>query len=179
MTTHAHTSPIDFEYRKRIFAAATVIILCTQFQIMQMTQGESRTEKANWNDAEIEAMLDYLILHRSKLAGTTFKMSTFNEAAADIGTKNLRTQGPPKTGAHCRTKWNAVSASHTTQPPHHHTDLNQLKGAYNQINKYLQKSGVHWDPARGANNQGTAAEEAWSDYVSKQVCDHNQSPDTH
>ncbi|KAG2079038.1 hypothetical protein BDR04DRAFT_1112361 [Suillus decipiens] len=63
--------------------------------IMQMTQGEPRTEKANWNDAEIEAMLDYLILHRSKLAGTTFKMSTFNEAAADIGTKNLRTHARP------------------------------------------------------------------------------------
>ncbi|KAG1747501.1 hypothetical protein EDD22DRAFT_739141, partial [Suillus occidentalis] len=96
-------------------------------------------EKANWNDAEIEAMLNYLILHRSKLADTTFKMSTFNEAAADIGTKNLRTQGPVKIGVHCKTKWNA--------------------GAYNQINKYLQKSGVHWDPTLGANIQGTATEE--------------------
>jgi hypothetical protein len=104
MTTHAHTSPIDFEYQKQIFAAATVIILCIQFQIMQMTQGEPRTEKADWNDAEIEAMLDYLILHRSKLAGTTFKMSTFNEVAANISTKNLRTQGPTKTGVHCKTK---------------------------------------------------------------------------
>jgi hypothetical protein len=44
--------------------------------------------------------------------------TTFNEAAADIGTKNLRTQGPAKTGAHCKTKWNAVSASHILS---HHT----------------------------------------------------------
>jgi tyrosine-protein phosphatase YwqE len=65
-----------------------------------------------------------------------------------------------------------MTTSHTTQPLHYHTNLNQLKGAYNQINKYLQKSGVHWDPTLGANIQETAAKEAWSDYVSKQVCDH-------
>ncbi|KAG0692610.1 hypothetical protein DFH29DRAFT_1045473 [Suillus ampliporus] len=151
MTTHAPTtSRIDFQYRKRIFAAAAVIILCTQFQIMQMTQQDSaKAEKANWNDAETDALLEYLISCRSKLAGTTFKTDRFNEAAAHLHTKKLKTHGPMKTGAHCKNKWNL------------------LKSGYNQINKYLQKSGVHWDPVVGANIQGTATEEAWSDYVGR------------
>ncbi|KAG0695325.1 hypothetical protein DFH29DRAFT_1005582 [Suillus ampliporus] len=153
MTTHAPTtSHIDFQYQKQIFAAAAVIILCTQFQIMQMTQQEpAKAEKANWNDVETDALLEYLILHRSKLAGTTFKTKRFNEAAAHLHTKNLKTHGPMKTGAHCRNKWNL------------------LKSRYNQINKYLQKLGVHWDPMVGAKIQGTATEEAWSDYVSKSL----------
>ncbi|KAG0701556.1 hypothetical protein DFH29DRAFT_1000095 [Suillus ampliporus] len=110
MTTHAPTtSCIDFQYRKRIFAAAAVIILCTQFQIMQMTQQDSaKAEKANWNDAETDALLEYLISCRSKLAGTTFKTDRFNEAAAHLHTKKLKTHGPMKTGAHCKNKWNLV-----------------------------------------------------------------------
>ncbi|KAG2038701.1 hypothetical protein BDR03DRAFT_981439 [Suillus americanus] len=105
---------------------------------MQMTQQDPKAENAHWNDAETMAMLNYLILHRSKLGGVTFKLSTFNDAAADLRTKNLKTQGATKTGIH-----------------------------YTQINKYLQKSGVHWDPVVGANIQGKAAEDAWSDYVGK------------
>ncbi|KAG2033026.1 hypothetical protein BDR03DRAFT_985280 [Suillus americanus] len=149
MTTYAPASHIDFEYRKRVFADATVIILCTQFQIMQMTQQDPKAENAHWNDAETMAMLDYLILHQSKLGGMTFKLSTFNDAAADLHTKNLKTQGATQTGIHCRGKWNT------------------LKSGYTQINKYLQKSGVHWDPVVGANIQGKAAEDPWSDYVGK------------
>ncbi|KAG2075567.1 hypothetical protein BDR04DRAFT_1091067 [Suillus decipiens] len=53
-----------------------------------------------------------------------------------------------KTGMHCKNKWNT------------------LKASYNQINKYLLKLGIHWDPVCGANIQGAAAEEAWSNYVS-------------
>ncbi|KAG0704706.1 hypothetical protein DFH29DRAFT_997400 [Suillus ampliporus] len=138
MTTHTPTtSRIDFQYRKWIFAAAAVIILCTQFQIMQMTQQDSaKAEKANWNDAETDALLEYLISCRSKLAGTTVKTDRFNEAAAHLHTKKLKTHGPMKTGAHCKNKWNL-------------------------------KLGIHWDPVVGANIQGTAAEEAWSDYVGR------------
>ncbi|KAG0701380.1 hypothetical protein DFH29DRAFT_806325 [Suillus ampliporus] len=120
-----------------------------------MTQQDSaKAEKASWNDAETDALLEYLISCRSKLAGMTFKTDRFNEAAAHLHTKKLKTHGPTKTGAHCKNKWNL------------------LKSGYNQINKYLQKSGVHWDPVVGANIQGTAAEEAWSDYVGRLVCDH-------
>jgi len=85
---------------------------------MQMTQEEpSKPEKANWNDAETEAFLDYLIQNKSKLASTSFKALTLNDAAADLHNKNLKTRGAMKTGIHCRHKWNAVCASHPTQPP--------------------------------------------------------------
>ncbi|KAG2033664.1 hypothetical protein BDR03DRAFT_984850 [Suillus americanus] len=141
MITYAPASHINFDYRKHVFAAATVIILCTQFQIMQMTQQDPKAENAHWNYAETMAMLDYLILHRSKLGGMTFKLSTFNDAAANLCTKNLKTQGATKTGIHCRGKWNTLFE--------------------------VWKSGVHWDPVVGANIQGKATEDAWSDYVGK------------
>ncbi|KAG2029181.1 hypothetical protein BDR03DRAFT_987928 [Suillus americanus] len=140
MTTYAPASHIDFEYRKRVFTAATVIILCTQFQIMQMTQQDPKAENAHWNDAETMVMLDYLILHQSKLGGMTFKLSTFNDAAANLCTKNLKTQGATKTGVHCKGKWNTLKSRNWV---------------------FI---GILW---LGPIFRGKAAEDAWSDYVGK------------
>ncbi|KAG0691772.1 hypothetical protein DFH29DRAFT_883750 [Suillus ampliporus] len=125
---------IDFQYRKQIFAAAAVIILCTQFQIMQMTQQEpAKAEKANWNDVETDALLEYLICIDQK---------RFNEAAAHLHTKNLKNSWP-------------------------HEDRGTLQEQMELIE--IQKLGIHWDPVVGAKIQGTATEEAWSDYVSKSL----------
>ncbi|KAG1806381.1 uncharacterized protein HD556DRAFT_1436348 [Suillus plorans] len=117
----------------------------TQEDLADLNTGSK--EKAQWNDAEIIALLDYLITNKLKMAATSFKIDTFNKAATAIEAQNIRTQGIMKTGAHCRNKYTS------------------LKAAFNQINKYRNKSGIHWDPEIGANIQGRAAEDAWSAYL--------------
>ncbi|KAG1744789.1 hypothetical protein EDB19DRAFT_1617620, partial [Suillus lakei] len=92
--------------------------------------------KAQWNPAEIDTFLTYLISVKSTIAGMNFKDSTYNAAAQQIASK--QTYGPPKTGAQCRNKW----GSHV----------------YNAIKVYHNKSGCHWDNERGANIEGPATE---------------------
>ncbi|KAG1778079.1 hypothetical protein EV702DRAFT_1196498 [Suillus placidus] len=82
------------------------------------------------------------------MAGTSFKEVTFNESAKHI--ESMRTNGPLKTGGHCKNKWLS------------------LKQTYNTIETYQNnKSGCHWDNERGANIPGPAAEAVWEDYVSR------------
>ncbi|KAG0701560.1 hypothetical protein DFH29DRAFT_1000100 [Suillus ampliporus] len=101
--------------------------------------------KAIWNEVEVDALLDYLIEHRSKLAGTTFKITTFNLAAAKI--TNKKTLGPMKTGVHCKNKFSS------------------LKLHLNKINYWHNRSGCHWDNMHGTNIQGPSAEEEWTSYI--------------
>ncbi|KAG1803051.1 hypothetical protein EV424DRAFT_1351628 [Suillus variegatus] len=102
-------------------------------------------EKAHWEDAEVDAFLDYLISQRSKLAGTNFKEATYSETALKIA--GLKKSGPVKTASHCRVKWAG------------------LKSTYNTIEKYRNRSGCHWDSDHGASIQGEAAESVWSEFV--------------
>ncbi|KAG2140622.1 hypothetical protein DEU56DRAFT_941592 [Suillus clintonianus] len=64
---------------------------------------ENKQPKAQWNEAEVDALLDYLITQKSKIAGTTFKDEVFNEASNMIA--GMGTYGPSKTGPQCKTKW--------------------------------------------------------------------------
>ena len=63
-------------------------------------------ERADWNEAEVDALLDFLYTEKSKNGDGHFKMPTFNSAATSIAP--LRTLGPQKTGKMCKTKWNTV-----------------------------------------------------------------------
>jgi hypothetical protein len=69
----------------------------------------SRDEgKANWNDEETLALVDFLWEHKNEAAdGGTFKDTMFNAAAKYIA-KDW-TAGAAKTAKHCKTKWAAVS----------------------------------------------------------------------
>ncbi|KAG1805324.1 uncharacterized protein BJ212DRAFT_1304109 [Suillus subaureus] len=84
---------------------------------------------------------------KEKAQWNNLEIEMFNKAASTITAKNIRMHGPIKTGVHCRNKFTS------------------LKGSFNQINKYCHKSGVHWDPQIGANIEGTAAEGAWTSYI--------------
>ena len=64
-------------------------------------------EKAQWNGTEINALINYLYVHRSEVGdGGNFKIVTFNATAIYIGPH--LTQGPTKTGKMCKTKWLSV-----------------------------------------------------------------------
>lgn len=112
MTTFCdHT--VNILQQQQVFAAVSVIILCTQFKIMEMahedqTDSNIAPKKAQWNDTETNAFIDYLIANRLKMGATLFKLETFNKAASTLGTMDIRTHGPIKTGVHCRTKYNLV-----------------------------------------------------------------------
>ncbi|OBZ78193.1 hypothetical protein A0H81_01778 [Grifola frondosa] len=62
--------------------------------------GKPTTEKAQWNDMEVVALIDYLISHKAKSGDdANFKNTTFNAVAIKI--KFLQTGGPEKTGKMC------------------------------------------------------------------------------
>jgi len=64
--------------------------------------------KAQWDEEEIVALLDYLLDHKSAIGEAgSFKMPTFKAAADSIS--GLLVNGPPKTGKMCKTKWRTVS----------------------------------------------------------------------
>ncbi|KAG1723797.1 hypothetical protein EDB19DRAFT_1915908 [Suillus lakei] len=111
---------------------------------------ENKQPKAQWNEAEVDALLDYLITQKSKIAGTTFKDEVFNEALNMI--TGMGTYGPSKTGPQCKTKWAS------------------LKQTHNAIERYHNnRSGCHWDNVNGANIQGEAVEVQWGQFLSASV----------
>ncbi|KAG2103074.1 uncharacterized protein F5147DRAFT_580616, partial [Suillus discolor] len=144
MATKSVISHRAYDQRgKQIFVAVATFIICSQLQLIQMSIPK---EKAQWEDAEVDAFLDYLISQRSKLAGTNFKEPTCNEASLKIA--GLKKSGPVKMASHCKVKWAG------------------LKSTYNAIEKYCNRSGCHWDRDRGASIQGEAAvESVWSEFI--------------
>jgi hypothetical protein len=79
---------------------ATFTGLITHFSKSISTTLPATTSKAprdNWNDAEITALIDYLIEHIAEVGdGGNFKKATF-------------TAGPPKTASMCKSKYQSVS----------------------------------------------------------------------
>jgi hypothetical protein len=93
--------------RRRQLWAQTVVIttLCAQYATLLMA---SSTDKAQWDEDEIVALLDYLLDHKSAIGEAgSFKMPTFRAAADSIS--DLLVNGPIKTGKMCKTKWRTVS----------------------------------------------------------------------
>ena len=62
---------------------------------------------ASWNDAKVEAFLDYLLANKSKMGESgSYPKGVFNSAAIKIAKHH--TSCPPKTGKHCQGKWTVV-----------------------------------------------------------------------
>ncbi|KAG1724116.1 hypothetical protein EDD22DRAFT_853867 [Suillus occidentalis] len=111
---------------------------------------ENKQPKAQWNEAEVDALLDYLITQKSKIAGTTFKDEVFNEASNIIA--GMGTYGSSKTRPQCKMKWAS------------------LKQTHNAIERYRNnQSGCHWDNVNRVNIQGEAAEAQWGQFLSASV----------
>jgi hypothetical protein len=70
---------------------------------------DNRQPKAQWSEAEVDTLLDYLITQKSKIVGITFKDEVFNEVLNKIA--GVATQGLSKTGPQCKTKWTSVCFS--------------------------------------------------------------------
>ncbi|KAG1863202.1 hypothetical protein DFJ58DRAFT_725099 [Suillus subalutaceus] len=144
--TSSKSRPDDLQHQ-HIWLAVAAIIICSQIQLANMTRKAPKQPKAQWGFDEIDAMLTYLIMEKSSLAGVTFKDTIYNQAAIEIASK--RTHGPPKTGEQCKSKWG------------------MLKTTFQAIRTYHSKSGCHWDDEHGANIDGPAAEAVWKEYVGK------------
>ena len=87
--------------------ALAVAAVYTQFTVLLMATSAS-TERADWNDAETTAFVEYLWEHRAEGGdGGNFKDVTFRAAAEHIADK--LTAGPTKTPKRCKTKWTSVS----------------------------------------------------------------------
>jgi hypothetical protein len=89
-----------------------IAALCAQYTLVLMIPQSKSSPKAQWNEQEVTALLEYLNGHKAEAGdGGSFKMSTLNAAATHI--QQHLTQGPVKTGRMCKTKWTAVC------PPFH------------------------------------------------------------
>jgi hypothetical protein len=91
---------------QRLLAGATVVtVLCSQYTTLLMSS--QSVPKAHWNPQETQALLDYLVAHKSEGKGAeSFKDPTFNAALASI--TPLLTLGPLKTLNSCKNKWASV-----------------------------------------------------------------------
>jgi hypothetical protein len=72
-----------------------------------MATAPAPSDKAQWNDEETLALVDFLLEHKSEIGDSgSYKMGTYNAAASSIAAHH--TLGPRKTGKMCKTKWRAV-----------------------------------------------------------------------
>jgi hypothetical protein len=152
------------ERRQLLNFAITSASLGAHFVSLLIATMSQEEGKANWNDAETLALVNFLWKHRAEAGdGGTFKNTTFNAAAADIA--KLWSTGAAKNGARCKTKWAGVSPSDAVLP---RTDSSfQLKTIFRGIVAYKEKtSGTHWDNNNGAGIDGEAALLAWNNYIS-------------
>jgi hypothetical protein len=95
--------------KHRIWAAAlTLTTFCAQVATAMMaTTTSAPSDKAQWNENETMALVDFLLERKSEIGEAgMYKMGTFNAAASHIASHH--TLGPRKTGKMCKTKWRSV-----------------------------------------------------------------------
>jgi hypothetical protein len=67
----------------------------------------SKAPRTNWNDAEITALINYLIEHIAEVGdGGNFKKAMFTGALRAVGPHSA---GPQKTASMCKSKYQSVS----------------------------------------------------------------------
>jgi hypothetical protein len=98
-----------FEQRRRIVSAVALTALGAQFVIslLMATTTSLHQEKASWNDAETQALVNYLWEHRAECGdGGSFKDTVYTPIPEQIA--HLRSSGPAKNARQCKTKYNGV-----------------------------------------------------------------------
>jgi len=84
----------------------TIAALCAQYTTVLMALPEASSPKAFWNDIETRELINFLHEKRSEGEAGNFKPTTYNAAAKYI--VGHLSQGPTKTGAMCKMRWNGV-----------------------------------------------------------------------
>jgi hypothetical protein len=143
-------------------AQATIIALIALLSWLSL-MSESKTKNAVWNDAENNALVDYLIEHKAEAGdGPNFKDVTYNGAAEAIAP--LLTSGPSKTGKMCKNRWTTVS-NHSFLIVATKKNYFKLKGTHTTIQYYQKSSGNTWDPLLGANITTETEKKNWDTHV--------------
>ena len=157
------------ERRQLLNSAVTLMALGSHFVSLLVAAMSQEDGKANWNDSEILALVDFLWEHRAQAGdGGTFKNTMFNAAADKIA--EHWTVGPSKTAKRCKTKWAGVSNHYLLV--NQGLNLPQLKTTFRAIVTYKDTtSGTHWSSFNGAGIEGEAASSAWKYYINvSKVC---------
>jgi hypothetical protein len=101
----------DNQRRTQICAwVVTITAICAHYTSVLMAQPVQFADKAHWNDLEIHALLDYLVLNRAQGGdGGNFPQETYNKAAVLLNAdETLESVGALKTGKKVKTKWTSV-----------------------------------------------------------------------
>jgi len=109
MDVHASAEARCIHQRRLWASAIALTTLCIQYSVsLTGMSGATRSDRAEWNDAEIHGLLDYLEQHKSAMGEAgNFKPSVYSGAADSIA--RYLTTGPGKTGKMVKTKWQSVS----------------------------------------------------------------------
>jgi hypothetical protein len=102
--------------RKLLVGSVALTALCAQYTTLLMATPASTSstgpmvasERANWSDDEVAALVNHLYVNRAAAgdSGGNFKPAIFDAAAVEIAP--LLKQGAKKTGAMCKKKWASV-----------------------------------------------------------------------
>jgi hypothetical protein len=96
------------ERRRLLNSAVSLAALGTHFVSLLVAAMSQEDGKANWNDAEVVGLVDFLWEHRAEAGdGGSFKDTAFNAVAGDIA--KHWTVGPTKNAKRCKTKYSGVS----------------------------------------------------------------------
>ena len=94
-----------------LYLSVSLVSLCVQSVILLMaTEGQAQSEPHTttiWTDAETDALMDFLLANKAKLADAgSFRPPAFRAAAEHI--QPLHTMGLPKTAKTCKSKYGNV-----------------------------------------------------------------------
>ncbi|KAG1733264.1 hypothetical protein EDB19DRAFT_1911617 [Suillus lakei] len=110
-----------------------------------MAQPVQAANKVQWNDLEINTLLDYLIINRAQGSdGGNFPQETYNKGATLLNADDkLESDGLLKAGK-------------------------KLKKTLCGIEMYYNQSGCHWDNNTGASIEGVDTGVVWKAYIDQE-----------
>jgi hypothetical protein len=98
---------IEPQQKRRLWKSALTLTTVSAQYTTLLIALSMNLEQAHWNNAEVNALVNYLYEHRLEAGdGGSFKDVTFNNTLTSIAP--LLSQGPVKTGKMCKTKWSAI-----------------------------------------------------------------------
>lgn len=110
---------LDFKFdtlthKEILLYTGTFAAICGHYALLLMLQDQvpaSGLTRASWKAEEVDALIEYLLQHRSEGGdGGTFKKATYNRLAVHLAP--FLKAGPAKTGDMCKGKWNSVRIAH-------------------------------------------------------------------
>ena len=168
---HMDKTEPHFQHQQHILNCALAVVTVYAQLVVLLMATLAPTEKADWNEVETTAFVEYLWEHKAEGGdGGGFKDVTFGGASMHIA--NLLSAGPVKTPKCCKMKWTSVCHWSVNCPDTNFMSYVQLKAIFCAIISFKENTlGMHWDDKNSANKSGDVSSSMFDNYVnSLKVC---------